>query len=194
MDSKDTPQDIIERQILELENQIARLREQKSRMMNRVSADTGNALPVKNLPAQNFTPDEKIKIFRNYFLGRDDVFARRWCNNRTGKSGYSPACKHEWVRDICCKPKVKCSDCPNRAFLPLDDIAIRQHLTGAQVVGAYPLLLDETCHFLALDFDGKTWRDDIFRCKTHLHRSQYPGGNRTLAFRRWRTPLDIFCR
>ena len=37
---------------------------------------------------------------------------------------------------------------------------IRQHLAGELTVGAYPLLLDETCCFLAVDFDKKTWQED----------------------------------
>src|SRR6266850_952300 len=43
---------------------------------------------------------------------------------------------------------------------PLTDEVIRQHLAGELTVGAYPLLLDETCCFLAVDFDKKTWQED----------------------------------
>jgi hypothetical protein len=28
------------------------------------------------------------------------------------------------------------------------------------VMGVYPMLLDETCFFLAVDFDGDAWMDD----------------------------------
>ena len=31
---------------------------------------------------------------------------------------------------------------------------------GKQTIGIYPLLLDETCWFLAVDFDKKTWQQD----------------------------------
>ena len=47
---------------------------------------------------------EKIALFRSLFRGRDDVFPRRWENAKTGKAGYAPACRNEWVRGICEKP------------------------------------------------------------------------------------------
>ncbi len=102
----------------------------------------------------------KLALFRTLFRGRDDVYAVRW-ESKTGRSGYAPACAHEWDRAVCAKPKVKCAGCPNRALLPLTDEAIRGHLTGRHTVGVYALLLDETCHFLALDFDKAGWRHDV---------------------------------
>ncbi len=111
-------------------------------------------------------PDEKIALFRSLFRGREDVHPRRFESRKTGKSGYQPACGHEWVRGICEKPRIKCSDCPHQCWLPVADEAIRWHLSGEDdrgqpfVMGVYPLLLGETCHFLAADFDGENWRDD----------------------------------
>jgi len=102
----------------------------------------------------------KLAHFRTLFRGREDVFALRW-QNKAGRSGYAPACAHEWDRALCGKPKVKCADCPSRALLPLSDEVIRDHLTGRHTVGVYPLLPDDTCHFLALDFDKAEWRQDV---------------------------------
>ncbi|MBM4272389.1 MAG: DEAD/DEAH box helicase [Deltaproteobacteria bacterium] len=112
--------------------------------------------------------EEKISLFRHLFRGREDVYAKRW-ENRAGKSGYQPACENEWVSGICGKPSVKCSDCPGRYFLPLTDSTIRRHLEGEissgrmpseHTIGVYPLLSDETCCFLAIDFDKRTWMQD----------------------------------
>jgi superfamily II DNA or RNA helicase len=47
-----------------------------------------------------------------------------------------------------------------RKFLPLTDAVIQQHLLGKETIGVYPLLRDETCWFLAADFDKKTWEYD----------------------------------
>jgi hypothetical protein len=105
--------------------------------------------------------EQQIKLFRNLFRGRDDVFARLWVSRKTGKSGYSPVCKNEWVTKICQKPIMKCSKCPNRELLPLDDEIICKHLAGRHVVGIYPMLQDETCYFLVVDFDGDDWIDNI---------------------------------
>ncbi|MBK5257440.1 MAG: DUF559 domain-containing protein [Vicinamibacteria bacterium] len=108
----------------------------------------------------------KIALFRSLFRGRDDVYARRFENRKTGKSGYAPACANEWVRGVCEKPRIKCAECPNRRFLPVTDDVIRWHLSGSDpkgqafVAGVYPLLQDETCFLLAVDFDKADWRED----------------------------------
>ena len=107
------------------------------------------------------TPDDKIALFLNYFRCRWDVYSRLWINNRTGKRGYSPACKNEWVQNICKKPAIKCSECPNQQFFPFDEVAVKQHLSGRQVIGVYPMLQNENCCFLAMDFDKEHWRDDV---------------------------------
>ena len=64
--------------------------------------------------------EAKINLFRSLFRGREDVFPVRW-ESKQGRSGYSPACRHEWNRAYCDKPKVKCGQCNNREFLPLSD-------------------------------------------------------------------------
>jgi hypothetical protein len=111
-------------------------------------------------------PEKKIALFRSLFRGRDDVYPRRFESRRTGKAGYQPNCANEWVEGICAKPRVKCSDCPYQRFLPVTDEAVRWHLSGRDdagkdfVMGIYPMLQDETCFFLAADFDKEGWRED----------------------------------
>jgi superfamily II DNA or RNA helicase len=117
-------------------------------------------LPFPPTAQGSLTPD-RIRIFRQLFRGREDVFARLWTNPKKQTKGYAPACANEWVRGVCEKPRVKCGQCPHQAFLPVDDKAIRGHLEGRHVLGVYPLLPDETCWFLAVDFDGAGWRDDV---------------------------------
>jgi superfamily II DNA or RNA helicase len=117
---------------------------------------------------------EKIALYRSLFRGREDIYARRWESLRSGKTGYQPACRNVWVKGICRKPEIKCGECVARDFLPLTDSVIRNHLKGFDtenshhsisrrefVVGAYPLLSDNTCYFLAADFDKESWREDI---------------------------------
>lgn len=107
------------------------------------------------------SPAEKVALFRSLFAGRDDVFAKFWQNPKTGRKGYAPACRNEWVRGVCEKPRVKCGECPDQAFIPVTDEVVTEHLRGRLVMGVYPMLRDETCRFLAADFDGKGWRDDV---------------------------------
>lgn len=113
---------------------------------------------------------EKIAVFRSLFRGREDVFPIRWQNLRTGKSGYAPACHNEWARGLCEKPRVKCGNCPNHAFVHVTEDVLRSHLQGRDVAnpgkaepftaGVYPLMMDETCWFLAADFDKQSWQRD----------------------------------
>jgi superfamily II DNA or RNA helicase len=107
------------------------------------------------------TAAEKTRLFRERFRGQADVFPRRWENARSGKSGYSPACANEWVHGVCGKPKTRCSECPSKAFLPVDDQVVLAHLNGEHTIGVYPLLPDDTCWFVAADFDEVLWKDDV---------------------------------
>ena len=73
---------------------------------------------------------EKVALFRSLFRGRDDVFPLRWQNSKTGKTGYAPACHNEWVRGVYEKPRMKCSNCPDQAFVPVAEDVVRSHLQG----------------------------------------------------------------
>jgi superfamily II DNA or RNA helicase len=121
--------------------------------------------PTSNIKktATDFTPKERaaILLFMNLFRGRSDVFARRWESSTTGKSGYSPACENEWDKELCRKPKIKCQDCSHRLFHTLTPEVIYEHLSGIKTVGIYPLLENNTCNFLAVDFDKKQWQKDV---------------------------------
>ena len=129
---------------------------------------------------QQSTSHVKIALFRSLFSGRDDLYARRFESRTTGKSGYAPACANEWVRGICEKPRVKCAECPHRQFLPVTDDVIRWHLSGHDdagqpfVAGVYPMLRDESCLFLAVDFDKREWRDDAAAFRETCRRLDLP--------------------
>ncbi|ACV62324.1 type III restriction protein res subunit [Desulfofarcimen acetoxidans DSM 771] len=107
------------------------------------------------------TPIEKIKLFMSLFKGREDVYAKRWESKKKVKNGYSPVCLNEWKSGVCSKPKIKCDHCIKKAYAALDEKVIEEHLKGNIVVGIYPLCLDETCYFLAIDFDDEGWQKDI---------------------------------
>lgn len=115
-------------------------------------------------------PEDKIALFRRLFRGREDVYPKRFESAKTGKAGYQPVCQNEWIKPFCKKPKIRCGGCARREFLPVIDDVIRNHLRGADpgskskknfTIGVYPLLPDETCWFLAADFDKTSWMEDI---------------------------------
>ncbi len=102
----------------------------------------------------------KIALFVSLFKGRDDVYARRW-QNKKGQSGYSPVCLNEWIPGMCDKPQIKCSKCLHKSYASLNETVIEEHLRGDAVIGIYPMNIDETCWFLAIDFDHEGWEEDI---------------------------------
>lgn len=143
---------------------------ERQRMASPPSPALANASSV-------YSPQEKIAIFRRLFKGREDVYPRRFESRKTGRAGYQPACANEWRHGLCNKPKTKCGECPYRVFLPVTDEVVEMHLRGvdrrgnAFVIGVYPMLENEHCHFLAVDFDKKNYVDDarafVDTCRRH---------------------------
>ena len=117
--------------------------------------------PVEPVQSKaTLTTSEKVALFRSLFRGREDVYAQRW-ESPDGRSGYSPKTERDWKAYYGAKPEDrKRVDRETRKKIPLTDESIHAHLAGKQTLGVYPLLLDETCWFLAVDFDKKTWQED----------------------------------
>jgi len=143
----------IDAELHALEARREELIRERERLLAEERRDEAAAVPL--------SPDEKIALFLSLFRCRGDVYPRLWENPKSGKKGYSPVCRNEWLKGVCEKPRVKCSECPHQAFPPLDEGAAREHLTGKAVIGTYAIRADNTCIFLAADFDGDGWRDDI---------------------------------
>ncbi len=194
------PQPSTSQEIDEIRHRLNELEAERKQLRRRLQEiETTNTTPATVTVTSS--PQEKISLFRSLFRGRTDVFPRRWQNAKTGKKGFSPVCRNEWVQGVCQKPKVKCSDCPHQAFVPVDDDVIAQHLRGAPgpgsdrgdefVIGIYPILPDNSCWFLAVDFDGKTWESDAksyldscraYQIEAALERSRSGNGGHVWMF------------
>ncbi|MDF0599419.1 DEAD/DEAH box helicase family protein [Psychromarinibacter sp. C21-152] len=178
---------------------MAELEAEKRRLEEEINAlEAAQSAPPPTDPVQtDLSNQEKIGIFRDLFRGREDVFPVRWENAKSGKSGYAIACRNEWVSGICRKPQVKCSECAHKAFLPATDDVIRFHLSGKDArgkpfcAGVYPMLLDETCWFLAADFDKEAWHADVtafvqtcmeYGIPAHVERSRSGNGGHVWVF------------
>ena len=112
----------------------------------------------------DFSPQEKINIFKNLFCGRADVFAIHWEKADKSVSGYTPACLNEWKTGLCYKlQRQKCKDCPNAKYTELNDHYISLHLQGQKILGIYPLFENNESCFIAADFDDKNWDKDILK-------------------------------
>ncbi len=173
--------DEINRLIAATEAELAELESRRSILLSQAAElqrEKVALLQVSILPDFNDKPtvtnqssqEEKIALFHSLFRGREDIYPRRFESLKTGKQGYQPVCQNEWVRGICEKPKIRCEDCGQREFLPVTDLVIRNHLQGFDpqdragrnfTIGVYPMLPDETCWFLAADFDKTSWPENI---------------------------------
>lgn len=139
-----------------IDKQKAELLLELERLQKQQELENKNAYKTTN----SISSEQKIALFLSLFRGQEDVFPKRWDNAKTGKSGYAPACHNEWVRGVCNKPQVKCSACLNQSFMAVTPDVIRKHLVGDYTIGVYPMLKDETCWFLAADFDKEHWQRD----------------------------------
>lgn len=141
--------------------EIERLTQENNRLKNQLGASVQREPEHDPSTVHQYSSvEEKLDLYRSLFRGREDVYPVRW-HNKQGKSGYSPVCGNEWT-SVCQKPKIKCSACMHQKFLPITDDVLTSHLDAREdrTIGIYPMLQDETCYFLAMDFDKKNWQDD----------------------------------
>lgn len=144
-------------------DELAALRAENARLVSLLEAhgiEWRRKPPISVQRVSVLSTNEKVALFRRLFRGRDDVWALRWESKTSGKSGYSPACANEWQARICGKPRIKCGDCAHRQLIPVSDLVIYHHLAGTHTAGMYPLLEDDSCYFLAVDFDEAEWQKD----------------------------------
>ena len=185
MNSRMPDQDNIQERLKTVQEECRRLREENAHLREMLGINQSppkepvpQAVLVPNPSSTTrkevSTPEEKISLFRNLFRGREDVFATRW-ESKGGKSGYSPAGIMDWRAIHVARPEERKKVArKTRMLQPLTDDAIRNHLTGKQTVGIYPLLPDDTCWFLAVDFDKKSWLADAAAFVATCKRFQVP--------------------
>ncbi|NQT96500.1 MAG: DEAD/DEAH box helicase family protein [Candidatus Marinimicrobia bacterium] len=190
-----------EPEIQRIHRELGELEDKREKLLNRITEleyDAKNSLDPVASNRSHYS--EKIRLFRSLFKGREDVFPRRFESTKTGRTGYQPACENEWIPGICAKPRVKCAVCEQRELIPVSDSIIRNHLLGYDpdeaskrdfTVGVYPLLGNETCYFLAVDFDKSAWREDVmaylktcrkYRIPAVLERSRSGNGGHIWVF------------
>ncbi|MBN1906560.1 MAG: DEAD/DEAH box helicase family protein [Deltaproteobacteria bacterium] len=203
-----------------LKNEVERLTSENNRLRLLIDEESHSIINVKSdnfisqpapdiLHPENTSHPEvtnhsdtqsKIKLFMSLFKGREDVYATRWENKKRSGSGYSPVCLNQWHKDLCGKPKIPCSKCKNSSYAPLNERVIEDHLRGNIIAGVYPMMLDETCYFLAIDFDKEGWQKDIsilrdvcngFHIPVAIERSRSGNGGHAWFFFEDRLPATL---
>lgn len=134
--------------------------------------------------------ESQINIFHALFQGREDVFAVRW--EKSGKSGYMPSYQYDPYHYRLHKMNGGTfANYSHKTCLPLTDNEIQKHLNGAQQIGVYPLLQDNTSWFLVADFDKENWKEETVNflnaCKeknipAYLERSRSGNGGHVWIF------------
>jgi superfamily II DNA or RNA helicase len=177
--------EVLKAELAKAVSECARLREENARLKLRVGeAPDLQPFPrqprslVKGKPQPSATvtvgsqPEVKVSLFKALFRGREDVYAIRW-EGKNGKTGYSPAGEKEWDKSPTSRRGPKKSFRITRLY-SLNAEVIRDHLLGKQTIGVYPLLTDDTCWFVAVDFDKKSWEADACTFLKMCHETGLP--------------------
>ena len=146
----------LETEMAGLRNQLARLRSENARLLRLLDLTPAQARPpgptqtgiFDGPPAMvdaSSPPGAKVAFFASMFAARSDVYAVRWENARTGRSGWMPAVRGGWRKGV---------GADSREYLPLTEDILASHLLGDIDLGLYPLLDGDRCWWLAADFDG----------------------------------------
>jgi hypothetical protein len=140
----------------DVEAELARLRTENARLLKLLRLTPHQAAPPGPAQVAYFeappgyvhhrsAEDAKVAFFGALFAARTDLYAIRFDNQRTGKSGWVPAVRGGWQKG------VRHED---RNYLPLTSQVLAAHLKGEVHIGLYPLLDGDQCWWLAADFDG----------------------------------------
>ncbi len=156
MDETRARVDALLKECLELREEISRLRA----MLLENGIDPAPALAIPAEPQSKLETGQKIALFRSLFRGREDIYPIRW-ESPDGRHGYMPHSEPDWSAYHAAKPEDRKRVLKEvRKYFRLTDEVVHGHLTGKHTIGVYPLLRDETCWLLAVDFDKKTWQED----------------------------------
>lgn len=176
--------DEINRLLAEAQTQSAELTARQAELLSQIRELQQERASLLSGPENPLPPGEpstvttqspqaaKVALFRSLFRGREDIYPRRFESLKTGKTGYQPACRNPWADNPA-----------DREMLPLTDDVVRNHLLGADAqdrsghdftIGVYPMMPDETCWFLAADFDKASWPDDTRAFLETCHQFNVP--------------------
>lgn len=106
---------------------------------------------LKNQKSKNkkeFSKDEKIELFRELFISRTDIYAKKWKSKDGTKEGFSPVSKTFLGDD----------------FLPLTNKDLEEHLRGNIFLASYLIDKKQECKYVVLELNS----EDVFKLQRAL--------------------------
>ena len=102
----------------------------------------------KSKDKKEFSKDEKIELFRELFIARTDIYAKKWKSKDGTKEGFSPVCKTFMGDD----------------FLPLTNKDLEEHLRGNIFLASYLIDKKQECKYVVLELNS----EDVFKLQRAL--------------------------
>lgn len=161
-----------------IEAELRSIEQRKNRLLQQLYEL--KAIQSQSEVSSSFSTLEKLQLFNDLFVGRRDVYARGFQSKKYNKMGYSPACANADNKTLCQRGRIRCSDCPNRVFAQFELKAIKMHLQGQDekgrpfIAGLYPLMPDDTCKLLVVDFDSDNYQTESLSFLSICDRYQVP--------------------
>ena len=102
----------------------------------------------KSKDKKEFSKDEKIELFRELFIARTDIYAKKWKSKDGTKEGFSPVSKTFMGDD----------------FLPLTNKDLEEHLRGNIFLASYLIDKKQECKYVVLELNS----EDVFKLQRAL--------------------------
>lgn len=102
----------------------------------------------KSKDKKEFSKDEKIELFRELFISRTDIYAKKWKSKDGTKEGFSPVSKTFLGDD----------------FLPLTNKDLEEHLRGNIFLASYLIDKKQECKYVVLELNS----EDVFKLQRAL--------------------------
>lgn len=124
-----------------------------------------NYTEIKNIANTEFSKEEKISIYASYFKGRCDIYAVKYFDKKKNKKKYTPVCQNSFSINCDRTMYRACKGCPNKVYNGIAINNLLEHFKGKKSYGIYPMLDDDECFFLAVDFDDGNFFDSAISFK-----------------------------
>ena len=102
----------------------------------------------KSKDKKEFSKDEKIELFRELFIARTDIYAKKWKSKDGTKEGFSSVSKTFMGDD----------------FLPLTNKDLEEHLRGNIFLASYLIDKKQECKYVVMELNS----EDVFKLQRAL--------------------------